>query len=72
MAKPTKEVADRLEELTLTVEEHKREREAARLERKRKKEEKARRERLEKMVAPALFLLTLLISGVVMLISNLL
>lgn len=72
MPRSPKEVADSLEELTETIEEQKREREAARLERKRMREEKARRKKIEHMIAPVLFFLTLLISAVVMFLSNLL
>lgn len=71
MPKSPKEVADTLEELTETIEEQKREKEAARLERKRKREDKARRKRIEQLIAPVLFIALLIISAVVMFISQL-
>lgn len=71
MPRTPKEVADSLEELTETIEEKKRERESARLERKRQREDAARRKRIENLIAPILFIATLLISIAVMCIARL-
>lgn len=56
---------EELLELTNRIEAEKEEKKQAREERKRKKEEKRRREFREKMVAPFLLVLTMLVSVVV-------
>ena len=71
MPKSHNEAADTLDELTQTIEEKKREKEAARLERKLRREAQARRKSIEQSIAPLLFFGLLLLSAVVMFLSKL-
>lgn len=61
------EAADLLEDQIEAVEEQKRQKEQARRERKERQRIKARNKLIERLVAPGLFLLTLLVSALVML-----
>lgn len=64
------EAADLLAEEIETVEERKREKEQARWERKERDRIKKRNKLFERMVAPGLFVLTLVVSAVVMLLFS--
>ena len=63
-----KEVASSLQDLTDKIEAQREERKRQREERKRKKTEKQKKEVLERLVAPILLILTVIVSAIVMIV----